>query len=134
MLAVTKASFVATFKSPQSIFFSLFFPIVLIWIFGSLAGGGGGIAAVNVAFEKDIDSTSILYLQMANHPLLKIADPTKKDIEEELSKGRIAAVINIRKADTGATPFVIHLRTSSASQREYGCFAIRVKQYCAFGR
>jgi ABC-2 type transport system permease protein len=120
MLAVTKASLVATFRSPQSIFFSLFFPIVLIWIFGSLAGGSGGIAAVNVAFEKNIDSASVLYLQMANHPLLKFADPSKKDIEEELSKGRIAAVIDIEKADTGASPYIIRLRTSSASQREYG--------------
>ncbi|RYZ31064.1 MAG: ABC transporter permease [Chitinophagaceae bacterium] len=120
MLAVTKASLVATFRSPQSIFFSLFFPIVLIWIFGSLASGGGGVSAVDVAFEKGIDSTSVLYLQMAHHPLLKFEDPAKKDIEEELSKGRIAAVIDIKKADTGMTPYVIHLRTSSASQREFG--------------
>ena len=120
MLAVTKASLVATFRSPQSIFFSLFFPIVLIWIFGSLASGGGGASAVNVAFEKNIDSASVLYLEMANHPLLKIEDPSKKDIEEELSKGRIAAIIDVQKADSGTTPYVIHLRTSSASQREFG--------------
>lgn len=120
MMAVSKASLVATFRSPQSIFFSLFFPIVLIWIFGSLSGGGGGVSAVDVAFEKGIDSASVLYLHMKNHPLLKIEDPTKKNIEEELSKGRIAAVINIQRADTGVTPYVIHLRTSSASQREYG--------------
>lgn len=119
MLAVMKASLAATFKSPQSIFFSLFFPIVLIWIFGSLTSGGGG-ATVNVAFEKDIDSSSVLYRQMAHHPLLKFADPAKKDIEEELSKGRIAAVINIKETDTGEAPYVIQLRTSSASQREYG--------------
>lgn len=120
MLAVTKASLAATFKSPQSIFFSLFFPIVLIWIFGSLAGGGGGVAAVNVAFEKDVDSTSVLYLQMKNHPLLKFVDPAAKDIEEELSKGRIAAILSVNKVDTGETPYVIAARTSSASQREYG--------------
>lgn len=119
MLAVTKASLQATFKSPQSIFFSLFFPIVLIWIFGSLAGGGG-LASVNVAFEKNADTTNLLYHQLANHPLLKFVDPTKKDIEEELSKGRIAAVLDVKKADSGSTPFIIHARTSSASQREYG--------------
>jgi ABC-2 type transport system permease protein len=120
MLAVTKASLAATFKSPQSIFFSLFFPIVLIWIFGSLAGGGGGVGAVDVAFENNIDSTSVLYQQMAHHPLLNFVDPTKKNVEEELSKGRIAAVVDIRQTDTSGTPYVIHLRTSSASQREYG--------------
>ena len=37
MWAVTKASLIATFRSPQSVFFSLFFPIVLIWIFANVA-------------------------------------------------------------------------------------------------
>ena len=118
MLAVSKASLVATFRSPQSIFFSLFFPIVLIWIFGSLAGGGSA-PSVDVAFEKGVDSSSILYQELAHHPFLKFADPAKKDINDELNKGRIAAVIGIEKRDSGATPFVIHLRTSSASQREF---------------
>ncbi|HYC27396.1 MAG TPA: ABC transporter permease [Chitinophagaceae bacterium] len=120
MLAVMNASLAATFKSPQSIFFSLFFPIVLIWIFGSLAGGGGA-ASVDVAFERDIDSSSVLYQQMAHHPLLKIVEPGKKDIEEELNKGRLAAVIDIQQnRNSGTSPYVIHLRTSSASQREFG--------------
>jgi ABC-2 type transport system permease protein len=119
MLAVTKASLVATFRSPQSIFFSLFFPIVLIWIFGSLARGGGGTPSVDVAFEKGVDSSSVLFQQLAHHPFLKFADPSEKDSEDELRKGRIAAIIDVKKTDSGATPFEIHLRTSSASQREY---------------
>jgi ABC-2 type transport system permease protein len=118
MLAVTRASLVATFRSPQSIFFSLFFPIVLIWIFGSLARGGG-VPSVDVAFEKGVDSATILYQQLVHDPFLKFADPSKKDVEDELRKGRIAAIIGIQKRDTGDTPFVIHLRTSSASQREF---------------
>ena len=116
MLAVTRASLTATFRSPQSIFFSLFFPIVLIWIFGSLAGGGG-IPTVDVAWEKNVDSSSILYQQLAQNPALKFADPTKKNIEDELTKGRITAVIGISK-NNGPVPYTINLRTSSASQRE----------------
>lgn len=116
MLAVTRASLVATFRSPQSIFFSLFFPIVLIWIFGSLSGGGG-IPTVDVAWEKGVDSSSVLYQQLAHNPALKFADEKKKDVEDELSKGRIAAVIDVKKTE-GPTPYIVHLRTSSASQRE----------------
>jgi ABC-2 type transport system permease protein len=118
MLAVTKASLLATFRSPQSIFFSLFFPIVLIWIFGSLAGGGSA-PSVEVAFEKNIDSSSILYQQLAHDPFLRFVNPAEKDIEDELRKGRIAAIIDVKKADSGATPYTVHLRTSSASQREF---------------
>src|SRR5207248_11468030 len=95
MLAVTKASLKATFRSPQSIFFSLFFPIVLIWIFGSLSGGGGGAPSVDVAFEKGVDSSSVLYQQLVHSPFLKFIDPAKKNIEDELKKGSIAAVIDI---------------------------------------
>jgi ABC-2 type transport system permease protein len=119
MLAVTKASLLATFRSPQSIFFSLFFPIVLIWIFGSLAGGGGSVPSVEVAFEEQIDSTSVLYLQLAHDPFLKVADRSQKDVEDELRKGRLAAIIDIQNGDSAVAPYVIHLRTSSASQREF---------------
>src|SRR5947209_4607095 len=114
MLAVTKASLKATFRSPQSIFFSLFFPIVLIWIFGSL--GSNSTPSVDVAFEKQADSTNVLYHAVKNNPVLHFADDKKKDIEDELRKGRITAIINIQNAkDTSLhTPYVIHLRTSSA--------------------
>ena len=117
MLAVTKASLVATFRSPQSIFFSLFFPIVLIWIFGSL-GGGSGLPSVDAAWGQKLDSSSVIYQAVANNPMIHFIDPTKKDVEEELSKGRIAAVIDIEGQSNDA-PYTVHLRTSSASQRDF---------------
>lgn len=116
MLAITKASLMATFRSPQSIFFSLFFPIVLIWIFGSLSGNRGA-ASVEVAFEKNADSNNILYQSLKANPLLKFADK-KKNIEDDLKKGRITAAINILPGDSGR--YTIHLRTSSASEQNYG--------------
>jgi ABC-2 type transport system permease protein len=119
MLAVTKASLKATFRSPQSIFFSLFFPIVLIWIFGSL--GGNGIPSVDVALEKNTDTTTQLYMHLKQNPVLHFIDRNKKDVEDELRKGRIAAIIDIRSNTDSAAhaPYLIHLRTSSASQRDF---------------
>lgn len=120
MLAVMKASLIATFRSPQAIFFSLFFPIVLIWIFGSLSGSGGS-ASVDVAFEKNTDTANMLYRQLHQNPFLHVVDPTKRDVEDELRKGRIAAVIDVQKNTDlqSRSPFVIHLRTSSASQKDF---------------
>lgn len=112
MWAVTKASLKATFRSPQSVFFSLFFPIVLIWIFGAL--GKGGAPSVDVAFEKNIDTTNVLYKALKQNPVLHFADNKKKDIEDELKKGRIAAIINIIPGRD--TTFTVGLRTSTASQ------------------
>ncbi len=120
MLAVTKASLTATFRSPQSLFFSLFFPIVLIWIFGSLSGGGGRPTS-DVAWEKGADSSSALYQEIVHSNALNFIDPKKKNIEEELSKGRIAGILSVKKQpDTAAVPYVINIRSSTASQREFG--------------
>lgn len=118
MLAVTKASLRATFKSPQSIFFGLFFPIVLIVIFGSI--GKGGTASVDVAFEKNTDSLNVLYQSLTHHPVLHFVEVRKKeiDVEDELRKGRITAIIGLQKNTGGTAPYAIHLRTSSASQKD----------------
>src|SRR5215213_9951977 len=109
MLALTRASLIATFKSPQSIFFSLFFPIVLIWIFGSL--GGNGSPTIDVAFEKGIDTTNVLYHAIKYHPALHFTNDKKKNIEDELKKGRIAAIINVKPVQTDTeTNYNIQLR------------------------
>ncbi|HYK55645.1 MAG TPA: ABC transporter permease [Flavisolibacter sp.] len=120
MLAITKASLKATFRSPQSIFFSLFFPIVLIWIFGSLSGNG--TPSVDVAFEKRIDSANMIYYSLKHNPVLHFVDANKKDIEDELRKGRIAAVIDIKEnGDSGVySPYVVQLRTTPAGQKDFG--------------
>jgi len=119
MWAVTKGSLKATFRSPQSVFFSLFFPIVLIWIFGAL--GGNGVPSVNVALEKNTDTTNGFYSRLKQNPVLHFVNDKNKDMNDELRKGRIAAVIDIEKNNDSAThsPYIVHLRTSSASQRDY---------------
>lgn len=120
MLAVTKASLKATFRSPQSIFFSLFFPIVLIWIFGSL--GGDGIPTVDVALEKNTDTTNIVYAMLLHNPVLHFVNTKNTDVEDQLKKGKITAIVDIQRAkDTAVkSPYIIHLRTSSAAQKDFG--------------
>jgi len=125
MLAITRASLLAAFKSPQGVFFSLFFPIVLIIIFGSL--GGGGTPTVDVAFEKNTDTTSVVYKSLKAIPALDFVDPKKSDVEDMIRKGRITAVIGINhKADS---TFDIHLRMTTASVRDASILYPILKNY-----
>jgi ABC-2 type transport system permease protein len=40
LCAIAKGSFRAVMKSPQTLFFSILFPLIFIFIFGSFGGGG----------------------------------------------------------------------------------------------
>ena len=113
-MAITKASLRSTFRSGQAVFFSLFFPIVLIVIFGALSGGGG--INVDVAFDKNSDTSNQLYQTLVHFPALDIKKGTEEDLLDRLKKGRITALINIKKTpDTNTQmPYTIHLKTTSA--------------------
>lgn len=119
MWAISKATLRAIFKSPQAIFFSLFFPIVLIMVFGALAGGGG--RSIDVAFDAKSDTLSELYFRIRSSRLLDINEGSEEELTDRLKKGRITALIEVRdgarKAGSPAT-YEIHLKTTSASQRE----------------
>jgi len=114
LFAITKASFKSIFKSPSSTFFSLFFPIVLIIIFGSI-GGGGGIS-FDVAMDKNSDTTNRIYQTITQYPIFNVVKGTDADIQDRLKKGRISAIIDIKKIDSGK--YKVQLESTTASQRE----------------
>ena len=122
LLAITKASLKAIFKSPQSVFFSLFFPIVLIVIFGSLGGDGG--LSMDMAIDKKSDTLNPVYLAISNSPLFRIADGTEEELEDQMKKGRITAILNIQRdeKDSSHAKYILHYRYSSANQREIPAF------------
>lgn len=116
MLAITKASLRTVFRSPQAVFFSLFFPIVLITIFGSIGKGGG--VSVDVAFSPRTDSTNAVYAAISSVPVLNIEKADTAELMDRLRKGRIAAMIEVKKKAGAANQYDVHLITSSASQRD----------------
>src|SRR5882757_2689803 len=94
LLAITKGSLKAIFKSPQAVFFSLFFPIVLIVIFGSL--GGNGSFSMDIAIDKKADTLNPVYLAIKNSPLFNIVPGNEADLDDKMKKGRITAIIDIQ--------------------------------------
>jgi ABC-2 type transport system permease protein len=117
MWAVCKAALRAIFKSPQAIFFSLFFPVVLIMVFGALSGNRG--IEVDIAFDAKSDTLNPIYPVLKMIPVLDVNKGTQAELEDRLIKGRVTAMLEIRRRDTaGDGPrYEVHLKTTSASQR-----------------
>lgn len=116
MLAITKASLKTTFRSPQAVFFSLFFPIVLIVIFGALSGGSG--ISLDIAFHSTSDTNNAVYQAIRRSPVFDIRKGTDAELEDRLKKGRITALVDIQK-DTGSDArYLVHLKSTSASSKD----------------
>jgi ABC-2 type transport system permease protein len=117
MFAVCKAALRAIFKSPQAIFFSLFFPVVLIMVFGALTGRGG--ISLDIAFEEGSDTTNFIYQGITRVPGVNVKKGTPADLADRLNKGRITALISIRKQADSArqSDYVLHMKTTDASRQ-----------------
>jgi ABC-2 type transport system permease protein len=115
--AVCRAALRSIFRSPQAVFFSLFFPMVLIAIFGALSGGGG--PSFDIAFDKQTDTSNILYKIISTSRIFDVHKGSEELIDEDLKKGRIAAILNIKKDPTNEVEYNIDLKTSSASKRDF---------------
>jgi ABC-2 type transport system permease protein len=118
MWAITKAAVRSIFRSPQSVFFSLFFPIVLIVIFSALGSGGG--VSLDVAFGSGTDTTNTVYQAITHTPGLNIVHSGDSDLMDRLRKGRITALINIssKSGQSNTPPYDVHLRTTEAGGKD----------------
>lgn len=113
MLAITKGSLKATLRSPSAVVFSIAFPLIFILVFGFI--GGGGRVSLNVAFDNNNDTANPIYPAIKNIAGLKVVKYTDKELQENLEKGRITAVIKIEKSGLVNPPYKISLVSSDAT-------------------
>src|SRR5438874_8835725 len=90
MLAITRASLKATFRSPSAVVFSIGFPLIFILVFGFIGQGGG--FSYDVALDKSSDTTNKLYSIFKSAPVLHFVDRTDSLLKEDLEKGNLTAV------------------------------------------
>ncbi len=113
MLAITKASLRSIFRSPSAVIFSIAFPLIFILVFGFLSSGGN--ISVKVAMDPKSDTTNAIYAAFKKIPGLKFVSADQKDIDSELAKGRITALINIQATGKPTQPYLINLTSSEAA-------------------
>jgi ABC-2 type transport system permease protein len=128
MLAITKASFRSVFRSPSAVVFSFAFPLVFILVFGFISGGNR--LSVRVAFNENSDTLNPVYLAIAAQEGIHIVHDKGKMALEDLEKGRISAILNI-KQNTGASlpPYTITIKTSEAVNPQH----VQMLQYLLSG-
>ncbi|MBI1341334.1 MAG: ABC transporter permease [Terrimonas sp.] len=117
MLAITRASLKAIFRSPSAVVFSFVFPLVFILVFGFL--GGGSRISVRVAFDPGCDTTSKFYYAVKSWQGITVINKSLEETREDLEKGRITAIIDIQKNTGAASPAnLVTLKTSEAVSQQ----------------
>ncbi len=116
MLAITKASLRAIFRSPSAVIFSIGFPLIFILVFGFIGSGGG--FSVDVAVAKNSDTLNPVYKAIKSIPGLNFVSKSDELINEDLEKGDITAVIYIQKNATANPAYIIHLKSSEAVSQQ----------------
>lgn len=116
MLAISKASFRSIIKNPSAVIFSLIFPLVFIVVFGFIKGN---TIRLEVGLNPDSDTTTSTYLIFSSLPNIEIRkDLSLNEMEDQLQKGRIDAIVGMEKSENIK---VVNVITSKAS-REKGMF------------
>lgn len=120
MLAITKASLRAIFRSPSAVIFSFVFPLIFILVFGFIGGGG---FTVKIALANIADTNNILMRNglLKNPSIRLVRDLTAEKARTEVGKGNIAAIIQIDStpAGNGFYQYAFKTTTSSASIDRY---------------
>lgn len=112
MMAITKGSLTAVFRSPSAVVFSFVFPLIFILVFGFI--GGSNRLSLKIAFDSGSDTTNIVYKKLQDIPGLNIVEKSPDELQGDLEKGRISAIINMIKSSDSSHPVNIHLKTSEA--------------------
>lgn len=127
MLAITKASLHAIFRSPSSVIFGFAFPLIFILVFGFI-GGNGRTQTYKVAIEENADTANALYKALVNTPGVSIIRYHDKDsLTDDMEKGKLAGIINIQKNASGNPPYNFTLKSTNSSNDKWPQFKTLVE-------
>jgi len=123
MLAITKGSLIATFRSPSAVLFSIGFPLIFILVFGFVGGTSG--PTFKVVLDKSGDTSNVLLSALRKQENIKfITDKTDAENESDLIKGRIVGILKIEKvtAANSNVAYIAHFKSTNASADKLAVF------------
>lgn len=128
MLAITKASLRAIFRSPSAVIFGLGFPLIFILVFGFIGDGG---VSVSIGLKNQADTNNYVIRALLSSPIVRLTpDKDSASVTEELEKGRIAAILSLdsSKSAVGFTQYKIKTLTSAASADKFPILKMALSQ------
>ncbi|MGF7233264.1 ABC transporter permease [Arachidicoccus sp.] len=112
MLAIARGSFRSSLRSPSTVVFSIGFPLVFILAFAFL--GNSSAPKINIAIANNADTTNQVYQQIEAAPGINIKRESGEQLKEDLEKGRITAILDIKKNALRPSTYEIGIITSNA--------------------
>lgn len=112
-MALTKASFRSIMRSPSAVVFTLAFPLIFIFVFGFLSGGGMKVD-IAVAPNSDLQNPIIMALEKINIINLTKND-SQQNIDKKLEKGDYDALISVERNPNGQPAFITNVKYTSVS-------------------
>jgi ABC-2 type transport system permease protein len=129
MLSIAKASLKSIFRSPSAVIFSFLFPLIFILVFGFLSST---TPVIRIAFADQSSSDNALYTALVNKSNLKVVVQPTLISKQELEKGHLTAILNIRPVNPDAFPkYAVEVTTSTAATDKIGLLQSIVQQSIA---
>ncbi|MBX2931045.1 MAG: ABC transporter permease [Chitinophagaceae bacterium] len=116
LVAITKASLLAIIKNPGSLFFSLVFPLVFVWVFGFF--GMNGFSKQRVSFSQGTDTTNKVFAILQNMAQINIISYSNDSLQKlDLERGELDAVLHIttNKDSTQKEQYTIQVTATNAT-------------------
>ncbi len=119
MLAITKASLRAIFRSPSAVIFSFVFPLIFIVVFGFI-GNSNSVPVYKIVIDKNSDTANALYHSIKNSNRIRIVTfANEQELHTNLIKGRIAVVLKITKNPEKNPAYFYTIKSTNASNDKW---------------
>lgn len=119
MLAITRASLKAIFRSPSAVIFSFGFPFIFILVFGFIGGNGAG-PKYKIALADDCDTANVFFDSVKTSRQLRIIRfKDTAELRSNLIKGKIAGVLTINKTNGENPAYAYSIKTTTASGNQW---------------
>lgn len=119
MLAITKASLRAIFRSPSAVIFSFVFPFVFILVFGFI-GNNSTAPVYKIVIDKNSDTSNAFYDSLKLSKRIRILSfDNEAELNNNIVKGKVSGVLKIIKSGVTIPEYIYTIRSSNASNDKW---------------